>query len=266
MVLTEDNAGRLTLDRSDGVLTVSLNRPAKYNAIDSTTVHELRRVFVSVGDDASIGAVVITGFGKAFAAGADLGEYAVADAQAFAALTENANELCREIRESPVPVIAAVNGVALGGGFEVVLSCDLVVAAESARFGLPEIKLGLIPGWGGTQRLAQYVGPNRAKQLIFTGETITAHEAAAAGIVNRMTTAEELLEVAGTLAASCASGPRLAIAAAKRAVDGGAFGSPTASTGFALEQSELRGLFASSDGQEGIAAFLAKRPADFTGR
>jgi enoyl-CoA hydratase/carnithine racemase len=263
---SDHNARPVLIDRSDGVLTISLNRAEKHNAIDSATVRALVEALVGAIDDQAVGAIVITGMGKSFAAGADLSEYAGADADAFAALTERANELCRVIRGVPQPVVAAVNGAALGGGFEIVLSCDIVVAATSARFGLPEIKLGLIPGWGGTQRLAQYVGPNRAKHLIFSGETITAEEAAVAGIVNRITTPETVLEIAKAIAASYASGPRLAIAAAKRAVDGGHFGSPTASKGFELEQSELLGLFATSDGQEGIAAFVGKRPATFVGR
>lgn len=247
------------------VLFIELNRPRKYNALDTGMVLGLTDVLQSEARQQTSRAVVISGAGRAFAAGADIAEYAGADRQAFALFTERANVMCSQIASMPVPVIAAVNGLALGGGFELVLSCDIVFASHDASFGLPETGLGLIPGWGGTQRLAHHIGPNRAKELIMTGARLSAQDAHRLGIVNRLHDPENLLEAAAAFAAVIASGPGKAIGAAKRAINAGHASAAPTGPGFLLEQAELRALFETEDGREGIAAFVEKRPADFTG-
>ncbi|MFD4022180.1 enoyl-CoA hydratase/isomerase family protein [Streptomyces sp. NPDC058576] len=243
---------------NDDVLTVRLDRPDKYNALNTPMLHALDDALTR---SAGHRALVLTGTGKAFAAGADIAEYAGADREAFARFTALANAVRGRLAALPVPVVAAVNGVALGGGFELALSCDVLFAAETAAFGLPETKLGLIPGWGGTQHLTRLLGPYRAKDLVLTGRRLTAHEAHGLGIVHRVTPGDPL-EAATAYARELAAGPTQAFAAAKRAIGHSA----GHDTGFALEQAELRALFDSHDGKEGIDAFVAKRPPEFQGR
>lgn len=249
----------------DGVHTIRLSRPHKYNAITTDMILMVSAALESAERDPSVRAVILTGTGGVFAAGADIGEYSGADHGAFARFSDLANALCTRICTLRVPVLAAVNGPALGGGFEIVLSCDLVLASTEASFGLPEIALGLIPGWGGTQRLVGYVGPNRARELVLTGARLTAQAAADLGIVNRICEPDRLLPDATALAAELATGPRLAIAAARRAIRQATPTAVPGAAGFALEQAELRGLFDTADGREGVHAFVDKRPAVFRG-
>ncbi|WP_280436807.1 enoyl-CoA hydratase/isomerase family protein [Nocardia carnea] len=262
---TEENF--IVLDIGDGMATITLDRPRKFNALNSAMVQQFNEALDTVTEDPDIRAVVVTGSGKAFAAGADIAQYEKADAARFAAFTHACNDLCDRIDTFDKPVIAAVNGLALGGGFEIVLACDIVIAAESASFGLPEVSLGLLPGWGGTQRLPQFIGPNRARHLIMTAGRLSAAEAAQAGIVSQICALDDLTETARTLATDIAGRSPLAIAAIKKAVGYAAAAIPgNRGPGYALEQGLLFELFASEDGREGIAAFVQKRPARFTGR
>ncbi|MEU0469226.1 enoyl-CoA hydratase/isomerase family protein [Amycolatopsis sp. NPDC006131] len=256
------------VERSAPIAVVTINRPEKYNAIDAAVVDALENALTELEGDPAIRAIVLTGAGKAFAAGADIAFYADADRVSFDAFTQRCNELCDRIAKCAVPVVAAVNGLALGGGFELVLSCDVVVAADEASFGLPEVSLGLLPGWGGTQRLTWHVGPNRAKWLVMSGERLDAEAAEAAGIVTHRCAQDELAARAAQIATTLAEQAPLAVAAIREAVTAAvpAAAEASAGAGFQLERAKLSALFESSDGREGIAAFVHKRPPHFRGR
>ncbi|WP_307841639.1 enoyl-CoA hydratase/isomerase family protein [Streptomyces endocoffeicus] len=256
------------VERRDRVGIVTINRPAKYNAINYAVVEALSDALRELGDDPAVHAIVLAGAGRAFAAGADIAFYSHADREAFIAFTERCNALCDTIAASPIPIIAAVNGLALGGGFELVLSCDVVVAAANASFGLPEVSLGLLPGWGGTQRLTWHIGPNRAKWLIMSGERINAYTAEQLGIVAQVCAREDLDSVALDTATRLAAQPPAAIAAIRAVVASAVphASAGSAGPGFRLERDKLTALFDSRDGQEGIAAFVEKRPPCFQGR
>ncbi|WP_241962227.1 enoyl-CoA hydratase/isomerase family protein [Rhodococcus opacus] len=257
----------VALEAGEGVATITLDRPQKFNALNSAMIQQFNEALDTVAEDPDVRAVVVSGTGKAFAAGADIAQYEKAEAAQFAAFTRACNDLCDRIDTFEKPVIAAVNGLALGGGFEIVLACDIVIAAESASFGLPEVSLGLLPGWGGTQRLPQFVGPNRARHLIMTAGRLSAAEANQSGIVSQICALDDLTETARTLATDIAGRAPLAVAAIKKAVGYATAAVPgNRGPGYALEQSLLFDLFASEDGREGIASFVQKRPARFTGR
>ncbi|MCE0768477.1 enoyl-CoA hydratase/isomerase family protein [Pseudonocardia kujensis] len=265
---TRPDGAAVLVERRGRVGVVTIDRPAKYNAINYAVVDGLQDAITGLGDDPAIGAIVLTGAGKAFAAGADIALYSGADADEFARFTERCNALCDTLAASQVPVVAAVNGLALGGGFELVLSCDVVIAATDATFGLPEVALGLLPGWGGTQRLTWHVGPNRAKWLIMSGRRIDAHTAEQLGIVTQTCRRDELDQVATGLADDLAGQAPCAIAAIREAVTAAVPYAAAGSEGpgFRLERDRLTALFTSPDGQEGIAAFVQKRPARFRAR
>jgi enoyl-CoA hydratase len=253
------------VEDSNGVRWVTLNRPAKLNALNRATVAELAEAVTGAGADPTVRAVVITGQGeKAFAAGAAIAEFSGLDprgAQQFARAGQAAFDA---IAALPKPVIAAVNGFALGGGCELALSCHLRVASTNARFGQPEAKLGLIPGYGGTQRLARLVGQARALEVLLTGGMVDASTALAWGLVNRVVEPADLRSAAQRLAEETAAVAPLAAARCLEAVRIG-LDMPLRE---ALEmEAALFGLcFASDDMREGTNAFLEKRPARFTGK
>lgn len=254
------------LESAGPVATITLSRPDKLNALNGKMVRELRAAFNEVEADPNTRVSIVRGNGKAFAAGADISEYSHATTGDFDRFTALCNKLCQEISGSEKPVIAAVHGVALGGGFEVALSCDVIVASESATFGLPEVKLGLLPGWGGTQRLTQLIGPNRAKGLIMTAGRLDADQALGLGIVHSVTTDERLQADAAELAVNLSEGAPLAIAAIKSAINRAiANGDGNAGAGYEIEQGHVRRLFLTADGREGIRAFVEKRSPRFTG-
>ena len=239
-----------------------LNRPDKYNALSSGLV----RALVAALEDCQrekMRCVILTGHGRAFAAGADIAELERCDAVAAAVYIQSLQGLCRRIEHFPVPVIAAINGLAMGGGFEVALACDWLVAEEQARFALPEIKLGVIPGAGGTQRLPRLIGRNRAKEMIFLGEAITAQQALAMGVVNRVVPVGQAVATAVALAEQLAKQAPVALQAAKRVINQGL--EQPLGTALELEASALAVLFGTPDQQEGMAAFVAKRKPRFTG-
>jgi enoyl-CoA hydratase len=254
----------LLADVAGPIATITVNRPKVLNALDDTTLRELAAVFTAVSSDPAVRCVILTGAGdKAFVAGADIAAMAdlpPAEARAFA---ERGHRM-GAVMESGPPVIAAVNGFALGGGLELALCCDFAVASSNAKLGLPEVGLGVIPGFGGLQRLARRVGIARARELAYTGNIIGADEAARIGLVNAVTEPGALLATARTLAEKIASRAPLAVAAAKRALREGA--DLTLGEGLALETELWGGLFATADQKEGMRAFLEKRSPNFQGR
>lgn len=256
----------ITLDRgADGIAAVTVNRPDKLNALNAETVRELDAVLRSVRDDDGVRAIILTGAGeKAFVAGADIGELARMGPVEGVRISREGQGTFRMMERMPKPVIGAINGFALGGGLELALACHVRLASSRARFGLPEVKLGIIPGYGGTVRLPRLVGRGRALELMLTGEMIDAEEAYRIGLVNRVTPPESLLDAARELAAKMIANGPIAIALALESVDRGM--STTIDDAQILE-SNLFGLLASTDDmREGMTAFLEKRKAEFKGQ
>lgn len=253
------------LEKQDHVATLTLNRPDKLNALNEELLRELGGHLRDLMMDGSVRVVVLTGAGdKAFAAGADIGamrEMTPTQAKRFAGIGHHVGV---GLESAPYAVIAAVNGFALGGGCELALACDFIYASDKAKFGQPEVNLGVIPGFGGTQRLARRVGDAKARELCMTGDMVGAEEALRIGLVNAVVPHAELLPKVREVAAKIASKGPLAIAAVKRVVLRGADVSlPTANE---LEATAFAALFGSADQREGMAAFLEKRAAKFEGR
>jgi enoyl-CoA hydratase len=256
----------IALDRAGGVATVTLNRPAVLNALNLRMLEELDATFAGLDADDALRAVIVTGAGsKAFAAGADIAELnALASARAGESQARRGQALTAAIERLRVPVIAAVNGFALGGGCEIAMACDIRIASESARFGQPEVNLGILPGYGGTQRLTRLVGEGWAMFLCLTGEMIDAAEALRIGLVQKVMPAEGLLAEAQRIAGLIAAKAPRAVEHAKRAiVDGAAL---TLADGLALEALRFGAAVATDDFREGSRAFLEKRKPAFSGR
>jgi enoyl-CoA hydratase len=256
-----------TLDyREDGaVATIRLNRPAKKNSLNSEMRKELEQVLGNLQSDPSVRAVILTGGEEIFCAGADINEMAgAANAEASYKHAREFQKLFDLLETLPQPVIGAVAGWALGGGCEMALACDFRIASESARFGLPEIKIGAFPGGGGTQRLARLIGVAKAKEMILTGDPISAQEALANGLVAKVTANDRLLEEAHALAGKLAALPRLALQASKMLINRSQ--EVDLATGLELEARAFAGIAHSDDLAEGTNAFLEKRQPKFTGR
>ncbi|MDD2735265.1 MAG: enoyl-CoA hydratase-related protein [Desulfuromonadaceae bacterium] len=255
----------LLIETHEGIATLTINRPQVLNALNSEVVQELECALYELDLDASVKAVVMTGAGeKAFVAGADIkemSELSAFEAHDFARKGQRLMLLMRKMRK---PVIAAVNGFALGGGLELALACDFIYASEKAKFGFPEVGLGVIPGFGGTQNLPRLVGPNRANELIFSGRIITAAKALEWGIVNEVFAPEDLLPKALGTAREITGKSPLGVAYAKDAVINGM--NMTKEDGFRYEASLFGVLFATDDQSEGMGAFLEKRGAQFNGK
>ena len=249
----------------DGVATATIHRPKALNALNSATIAELGQVLDAIEADASLRALVVTGAGeKAFVAGADIAEMSELgplDARRFA---EKGERTLARLEELAIPTIAAVNGFALGGGCELAMACDLVYASEKARFGQPEVNLGLIPGFGGTQRLARRVGPARALEIILTGDMIDAAKAREIGLALEVLPADQLLPHALGIARKIASRAPAAVALAKRTLHAGL--AVDTSTAGELERQAFSLLFGTEDTREGLRAFVEKRAATFHGR
>jgi enoyl-CoA hydratase len=254
----------LLLGVDDRVATVTINRPDKLNALNEQVIRELGETFTELGARDDVGAIILTGAGRAFVAGADIAALAGASAADLAALSAYGGRIFRSIEQLRKPVIAAVNGFAFGGGFEVALSCHLRVASEKAVFGLPEVKLGLIPGYGGTQRLSRLIGRGPALQMILTGDPVDAGEAHRLGIANMVVPPEELLASTTKLAATMLKNGPLALACALEAVDRGL--DVPLDEANALESRLFGSLGDTADMREGTKAFLEKRPAVFRGK
>jgi len=253
----------LLLERVDRVAIVTINRPDKRNALNAAVRREIIDALDALRADDGVRVVVFTGAGdKAFIAGADIGEFAERTPLQQRDVMSR-RSVFEEIAEYPKPTIAMINGFALGGGCELALACDLRVAARSARLGQPEIRLGIIPGGGGTQRLPRLVGPGRAMRMILTGELVTADDALASGLVDIVFDDAELRARTLAMAGEIASFSPVALRLAKNAVRA-AMETPL-SAGLRYERELFITAFASEDKREGIAAFLEKRPADFRG-
>lgn len=244
---------------------VTLNRPEVMNALSQQTIRELHAAFEDARDDAAIRGVILTGAGdRAFIAGADIGELAKATPLDAERQTRAGQDLLNLVEHLGKPVIAAVNGLALGGGCETALACTLRIASRHAAFGQPEIRLGLIPGFGGTQRLARLIGKGRAMQLILTGETISADEAFRIGLVNAVVEPADLIASAQTLLEKINANGAVAVGFAMEAINLGLDG--PMQQGLALEGKLFALCAATEDRKEGVAAFLEKRKPIFEGR
>ena len=250
--------------RSDGVVLLTLNRPPM-NPLSGAMLRRVAAIATELRLDATLKAIVITGCDKAFAAGADVKEFELTRDGALA-VAADFRAACDALESIDRPVIAAVRGFALGGGLELALACDLRIGGDTTRLGQPEILLGIIPGGGGTQRLARLVGPARAKELIWTGRQVRADEALALGLLDEVVAAAEVLDRALALASQLAVGPVVAMGAAKRAIDQGLSGS--LSDGLALEAQCFADSFDTADAKVGVASFIEHGPgkATFTGQ
>jgi len=246
------------------ITTITVTRPAALNALNLETLSELRSAMQEVYSRNDIKAIIITGDGeKAFVAGADIKELAGLDREKTKELTENGQKIFKMIEDCPKPVIAAVNGFALGGGCELAMACHIRIASENAKFGQPEVNLGTIPGYGGTQRLTQLVGRGKAMELILTGDLISAQEAKAIGLVNHVTaTKTELMELAQKMLNKILTKGPLAIAAAIKSINEGFL---FEQAGYTSEIINFTALASTKDFKEGTSAFLEKRQPSFTG-
>ena len=254
----------LLVENKDGVALLTINRPTVLNSLNSKVLDELLAAFEALSLDEAVKVIVLTGSGeKAFVAGADIAEMASCTAQQALGFARKGQHLVNFIGQLTKPVIAAVNGFALGGGLEMALACDFIYASENARFGLPEVTLGIMPGFGGTQKVGRLLGRNRANELIFTGKFLTAAEAREWGIVNAVFPAGELLGKAFETAAKIAGNGLLGVAHAKDAVRRGL--DMGEADGMDYEAALFATLFATADQKEGMRAFVEKRKPVFTG-
>lgn len=254
----------LIVSLDDGIETIAFNRPKALNALNSALLEELSAALDAVESDENIRVLVLTGTGdKAFVAGADIKELAGLNALQAKSFAHMGQTVINKIVDLPVPVLAAINGYALGGGLEIALACDFIYAAESAGLGLPETTLGLIPGFGGTQRLPRIIGPNLSKELIYTGKIITAAEAHLMGLVNRVEAPEALMASVMKTARAMAAKGRISLRSAKEAINSGL--DTGLDTGLKIEQDAFAICMASQDAGEGTRAFIEKRPPVFKG-
>jgi enoyl-CoA hydratase/carnithine racemase len=255
----------VNLEVADGVGTIRLDRPPM-NALCVQMQQEIRDAAREMARRSDVRAVVVYGGPKVFAAGADIGEMEQWSYQDAVPAAANLQECFTAVARIPRPTIAAITGYALGGGCELALCCDMRIAGDNARLGQPEIKLGIIPGAGGTQRLPRLVGPARAKELVFTGRFVGAEEALAIGLVDRVVAPDDVYEQAMVLARELAAGPALALRAAKEAIDRGL--EVDLETGLDIERVQFAALFATDDRGIGMRSFVENGPgkAEFTGR
>ena len=251
-------------ERRESFAIIRINRPEKFNALSREMILALSQIFRNLESQANLRAVILTSMGdKAFCAGTDITELAGLDEDRAREISERGQALCNQIESCGVPVIAAINGIAAGGGCELVLACHIRVASSNAQFSLPETKLGVIPAYGGTQRLAREIGDGRALEMMLTGRTLDAEEALQFGLINQVAPAGELLVQAESLAQEISKLAPLAIRACLEAVIQG--NELPLAEGLALEAKLFAGLFATDDVREGTRAFLEKRSPVFKG-
>lgn len=255
----------LLTELTDGIFVITINRPDKLNALNKDVIAELGKALDEVYGNADIKTVILTGAGeKAFVAGADISEFTSLDVAGGSALAKKGQELVFDkIENSPKPVIAAVNGFALGGGCELAMSCHFRIASENAKFGQPEVNLGLIPGYGGTQRLTQLIGKGKAMELMMTADMVGAEEAKSLGLVNHVFPQAELLAEAKKIAQKIQTKAPIAVAKVIACVNDAAKGD---ANGFDNEIKRFGECFATEDMKEGTGAFLEKRKASFAGK
>lgn len=252
------------LEKDGNIAVVTINRPKALNALNSETLRELDVIIDNLADDEEVLAVILTGAGKAFVAGADITEMKdlnTVQGRKFGLL---GNKVFRKLETLEKPVIAAVNGFALGGGCEISMACDIRIASQKAKFGQPEVGLGITPGFGGTQRLARLVGTSMAKQLIFTGDIIGAEEALRVGLVNKIVEPEKLMDEAKEMAKKIAGNAPIAVRLCKAAINRGI--QCDIDTGIAYEAEVFGECFSTEDQKEGMAAFVEKRDKCFKNR
>ena len=242
-----------------GIATI--NRPEALNALNSTVISELEQLIGEVEKDKDLGAFILTGEGRSFVAGADIGEQKPLDLTQGRKWGQRGSALMRRIEKLEIPTIAAVNGFALGGGCEIAMACDIILASEKAKFGQPEVGLGITPGFSGTQRLPRRVGIAKAKELIFSGKMIKADEAKEIGLVNAVYAPEALMDAAKEMAKSFTKNAPIAVKYSKACIDRGM--QMDIDDGIALENELFAMCFATEDQKEGMGAFLEKRPANF---
>lgn len=249
----------------DGITTITINRPSKLNALNTETIAELHQAFASADTDANTKVIIITGAGeKAFVAGADISEFAdFSEAEGAALARQGQQQLFDFVEGLATPVIAAVNGFALGGGLELAMAAHFRLASDNARMGLPEVSLGVIPGYGGTQRLPQLVGKGRAMEMIMTAGMIDANMALDYGLINHIVAIEELMPLAHKIAQKIMRNSSVAIAAAIKSINAG-FTDGT--NGYQAEIEAFGQCFGTEDFKEGTKAFLEKRKAEFPGK
>lgn len=247
-----------------GIVTITFNRPKALNALNTALLEELSHALDQIAADENLRVLVLTGAGeKAFVAGADITELATFNSLRAKNFAQNGHQILQKLQELPIAVIAAVNGFALGGGTEIAVACDFIYASENAKFGQPEINLGLIPGFGGTQRLPRLIGKNMAKELIFTGKMISATEAQQTGLVNKVVPPETLMDEVMKTAREIASKGKVSLRAAKQAINRGM--DVDLSTACDIEIDAFSLCYASPDAKEGTRAFVEKRKPDFKG-
>ncbi len=254
----------LTFDVRDRIATITINRPEKLNALDDTTIAELGQAIDEVISRKDVGGAIVTGAGaKAFVAGADISQLATQGPLDGRARAMVGQRTFSRFEQSPKPVIAAVNGFALGGGLELALACHIRIASENAKMGLPEVKLGIGPGYGGTQRLPRLIGKGRALQLMLTAEMTDAAEAYRIGLVNKVVPASELIAAAEAMMKQILANGPIAVALCIEAVNRGL--DTTLEEGLVIEANHFGLIATTSDMREGMSAFLEKRPAAFKG-
>lgn len=255
----------ILVEKQDSIAIVTINRPKALNALNAETLKELELRFSGLENNSAVAAIILTGYGeKSFVAGGDVSDVQKKGPMEARKIALLAQKVLNQIEQSPKPVIAAVNGYALGGGCQLAMSCDIRLASENAKFGQPEINLGIIPGWSGTQRLPRLIGKGRAMELLLTGEMIDAQEALRIGLANKIVPAGELLDDARQLANKIASKSRIATQLCKEAVNNGLEMDIVKAGEY---EADLFGLcFSTDDQKEGMAAFLEKRVPDFRGQ
>lgn len=255
----------ISIEENNGILLLTINREKALNALNAPVLEELRHFFAVDGPSrAGLSGIILTGAGnKAFVAGADIKEFTGLNAEKGRQLSQSGQDIFRMIESFPKPVIAAVNGFALGGGCELAMACHLRIGTENARFGQPEVNLGLVPGYGGTQRLIQYIGKGKAMELLLTGDMIDAREALQLGLINHLVAPEELLPKARAILQKIATKGPVAIAKIIEAVN--AYFQYN-EDGFDTEVRAFGATAGTEDFKEGAAAFIEKRPARFTGK
>jgi enoyl-CoA hydratase len=255
----------ILVDKNDALAKITINRPKKLNALNKETITELSTAFTDLENDEAVRVIILTGSGeKAFVAGADISEFANFSVEEGGLLARKGQEMLFDLVENlSKPVIAAVNGFALGGGLELAMSCHFRIASDNAKMGLPEVSLGVIPGYGGTQRLSQLVGKGKAMELVMTAGMISADEALSLGLVNHVTTQEELVPLANKLASKIMRNSSVAISGAIKAINANY---KEGVNGYDVEIEEFGNCFGTEDFKEGTTAFLEKRKPNFPNR